>query len=498
MSPFTAGQRLHDRYVLIEPIGVGGMSRVWRASDEVLGRPVAIKVLSASVATDPALSETTWREARAAGRLTHPHVTRIYDYGQAALSAGDPAPFLVMELVEGQNLAQRLADGPLPWPAAVRVASQVAAALAAAHQVGMVHHDIKPGNVMLTADGAKVLDFGIAALVGAGHQGLLAGTPTYTAPERVAQAPARPENDLYSLGVMLYEMLTGQPPARLATWGQARAHRTGSVPDLPHLPGMPDAVSALVRACLSPEPDARPTARRAATVLARAAGMPDPSSGGDHQPTVLTPGHFAPGSAPLPAPPVSTTRLDHTSGSGTRLDPDATRSGHRPLLLAGGVVGATVLILLLALVLVALRTPSTGPSDSAEAPAAPPTSPASADPAPTPPSRLPDAGNLHLPGPLAGAPEIVQRIERLVEDALAADRITRDTADALLDELADVWDKLTDPDLNPGERLGKVEDEAHDLREEIADLHEDGDLPHDLAAELRNLLEPLLRLPGRG
>lgn len=229
-APFAAGMRLHDRFVLIELIGTGGMSRVWRASDEVLGRPVAVKALVAEIATDPALRAATWREARAAARLTHPNITRVYDYGEAPLPDGTRAPYLVMELVEGESLAGRLAAaGLLPWPEVARIGTDVAAALAAAHELGVVHHDIKPGNVMLTAAGAKVLDFGTAALVGAIDQDALVGTPSYTAPERLEWGPAQPASDVYSLGVLLHEALTGGPPARLASWADAAADRKSVV-----------------------------------------------------------------------------------------------------------------------------------------------------------------------------------------------------------------------------------------------------------------------------
>ncbi|MFJ6954982.1 serine/threonine-protein kinase, partial [Micromonospora aurantiaca (nom. illeg.)] len=147
MSPFTPALRLHDRYVLRERIGLGGMSEVWRADDEVLHRPVAVKALAGQLAADPQLRAVIQREARAAARLTHPHVTQVYDYGEATLDGGVVVPYLVMELVEGQTLADRLAGGPLAWPDAVRTAGQVAGALAAAHRIGVVHRDVKPANV---------------------------------------------------------------------------------------------------------------------------------------------------------------------------------------------------------------------------------------------------------------------------------------------------------------------------------------------------------------
>ncbi|MEV1147878.1 serine/threonine-protein kinase, partial [Micromonospora sp. NPDC049799] len=242
MSPFTTSLRLHDRYVLRERIGRGGMSEVWRADDEVLHRPVAVKALAGELATDPQLRATIQREARAAARLSHPHVTQVYDYGEATLAGGVVVPYLVMELVEGRNLADRLASGPLPWPEAVRMAGQVAAALAAAHRIGVVHRDIKPGNVMLTDTGAKVLDFGIAALAGphhplAGQTGeLLMGTPAYFAPERMRPGPPDPASDVYALGALLYRTLTGRAPRPVQTWEDALEVHTRRTPVPPRSP----------------------------------------------------------------------------------------------------------------------------------------------------------------------------------------------------------------------------------------------------------------------
>src|SRR5262245_39025705 len=156
MSPFTPGLRLHDRFTLVERIGMGGMSEVWRATDEVLSRPVAVKILAAPLANDPVLRSATWREARTAAQLAHPRVPQVYDYGEVRLTDGSFVSYLVMELLEGQCLAARLAAGPLPWREAIRIAAQVATTVAAAHRVGVVHRDITPGNVMLTVSGAKV------------------------------------------------------------------------------------------------------------------------------------------------------------------------------------------------------------------------------------------------------------------------------------------------------------------------------------------------------
>ena len=165
MSTLEPGTQLGQRYVLRERIATGGMSEVWRAEDTLLDRPVAVKVLAAELAGDPARRAAVHSEARATAKLNHPRITRMYDYGETTLPGGCRAAYLVMELVPGRTLAAKLAAGPLPWPEAVRMAGQVAAALAAAHRAGLVHRDIKPGNIMLTEGGAKVLDFGIAALI---------------------------------------------------------------------------------------------------------------------------------------------------------------------------------------------------------------------------------------------------------------------------------------------------------------------------------------------
>ncbi|MFI6230544.1 protein kinase [Micromonospora echinospora] len=300
--PFTPGLRLHDRFVLRARIGLGGMSEVWRADDEVLHRPVAVKALAGQLAADPELRATIGREARAAARLTHPHVTQVYDYGEATLAGGVVVPYLVMELVEGENLADRLDRGPLAWPDAVRLGGQVAAALAAAHRIGVVHHDVKPGNVMLTEDGAKVLDFGIAALAGPRHpitgRGAgepLMGTPAYLAPERLAAGAPDPASDVYALGALLYRTLTGRAPLPVRTWEDAWAvhGRRTPVPPL-GIPELPADVDRLVMACLSADPARRPAAADVATRLG--AGRPA------HPPTTILPTWSSPSVPVAPSP----------------------------------------------------------------------------------------------------------------------------------------------------------------------------------------------------
>ena len=199
------------RYRLVRRLGVGGMGEVWEADDSVLGRRVALKVLVDERRTTPRATRRFVREARATAKLTHPNVTRIYDFGRDG-----GLPYLVMELLEGDTLADRLADGPMPPAEAARIGAAVADALDAAHSRGIIHRDIKPSNVLLTPAGeVKVMDFGIAAAADETHSTTgsgLYGTAAYISPERAAGQAATPAADLYSLGAVLYELLTGRPP----------------------------------------------------------------------------------------------------------------------------------------------------------------------------------------------------------------------------------------------------------------------------------------------
>ena len=199
------------RYRLVRRIGVGGMGEVWEADDTVLGRRVALKVLVQELADDARATSRFVREARATAKLTHPNVTRVYDFGRDG-----GLPYLVMELLEGETLADRLAGGPLPPAEAARICAAVADALDAAHRRGIIHRDIKPGNVLLTPAGeVKVMDFGIAAAADETHSTTgsgLYGTAAYVSPERAAGQAATPAADIYSLGAVLYELLTGRPP----------------------------------------------------------------------------------------------------------------------------------------------------------------------------------------------------------------------------------------------------------------------------------------------
>ncbi|MEU4554523.1 serine/threonine-protein kinase [Micromonospora violae] len=265
---------LDGRYRLDGRIGVGGMSEVWRGHDQVLDRPVAVKLISPGRDDQDGLVDRIRAEARSAARLVHPNVASVHDFGTCSTWPGRPAPYIVMELAEGETLAVHLRNGPLYWQIAVRVCAEVAAALAAAHGEGIVHRDVKPANVMLTPSGVKVLDFGIAIAAGALDPmptGMVLGTPAYLAPEQLDEAPATPAADMYALGVLLYYSLTGRLPYQATTASELLDVRRCQPPEpLPDIAGLPPEVAELCHSCLADDPERRPTSLVAALLLAEA------------------------------------------------------------------------------------------------------------------------------------------------------------------------------------------------------------------------------------
>lgn len=477
MSPFTPTLRLHDRYVLHARIGLGGMSEVWRADDEVLHRPVAVKALATQLAADPQLRATIQREARAAARLTHPHVTQVYDYGEATLRDGSVVPYLVMELVEGRTLVDRLAGGPLAWPDAIRLAGQVAGALAAAHKLGVVHRDIKPGNVMLTETGAKVLDFGIATLAGprhplAGQTGtLLMGTPAYFAPEGMTPGPANPASDVYALGVLLYRALTGRAPLPVQTWDDVLdvQARRPPVPPL-RIPGLPADLAELTLACLAMDPAHRPTAAQLATGFG--AGQPaDPPTAilptiapPEQAATLIDRAYMPVRPSPPPAPPRPSARSNRLIG----------------VLVAAGLV--LLLGLIGTLLLDGNSDAPTGARPVTSAPAEEPTPESSAPPEPVttePATTQPAPVNLR---------ELVARFVAVLDQAVSGGQLDRGTAKTLREKLAEL-DRG-----KPKDRAKRVDD----LRERIGEAADDGKIDQGTAAVLQQLLDAYEQLRGSG
>ncbi len=264
-------------YEVVDSIGAGGMGEVWRAKDTRLDRHVAIKVLPAGFAENDQFLQRFEREARAVSSLNHPHVCTLYDVGSLTADGQSlPVSYLVMELLEGESLAQRLARGALPLADVLRYGQQIASALDAAHRKGITHRDLKPGNVMITRSGAKLLDFGLARtateagpISGLGDaptarlpitaEGTIVGTLQYMAPEQVEGLPADARTDIFALGALLYEMLTGQRAFQGTSKTSLIAAIVSAEPPAASelVPMTPPALEHVIRKCLAKDPEAR-------------------------------------------------------------------------------------------------------------------------------------------------------------------------------------------------------------------------------------------------
>ncbi len=266
----AAGAKLGP-YEIQSPLGAGGMGEIYRARDTRLERDVAVKVLSAKLSSDPSARQRLEREAKAISKLSHPHICTLHDIGHQ-----DGMDFLVMELVEGETLDHRLTKGPLLPEQTIRIAAQIADALAKAHKLGIVHRDLKPSNVMLTKTGAKLMDFGLAKEFGIAPlpdaltamtaeqskltaEGTIVGTFQYMAPEQLEGKEVDARADIFALGTVIYEMATAQP----AFAGRSRASLIAAIlssepqPMKALQPMTPPALERVVKKCLAKDPDER-------------------------------------------------------------------------------------------------------------------------------------------------------------------------------------------------------------------------------------------------
>jgi Tol biopolymer transport system component len=266
----VSGHRLGP-YEIVAPLGAGGMGEVYRARDTRLGREVAVKVLAPALASDPESLGRFEREARMLASVEHPNIGVIH-----GLEESGGARYLVLELVGGETLAEKLAAGPLPVGDALRLGAQIAAALEAAHEKGVIHRDLKPANVKVTAAGiAKVLDFGLAKIVenpdsgssadatisaaGTTQEGTVLGTPAYMSPEQARGRPVDRRSDVWSFGCVLFEMLSGRRAFSAETASDTLVAVLAREPDLSALPrATPDAIRHLLRRCLEKESARRP------------------------------------------------------------------------------------------------------------------------------------------------------------------------------------------------------------------------------------------------
>src|SRR5258708_1239919 len=303
--PLTSGTRLGP-YEIVGPLGAGGMGEVYKARDPRLERTVAIKILPDLLAADPQFRERFEREAKASAPLAHSHIRTVFGVGDGSL---------VLELLEGETLADRLAKGALPPAQALTIAIEVASALDAAHRAGVVHRDLKPGNVMLTKSGAKLLDFGLAktnapAVNVSGTmvpttppsitaQGTILGTFQYMAPEQIEGMDADARTDMFAFGCVLFEMRTG----RKAFEGKTRAGLIGAIlkdepPPVSQVVdarlkasrSVPEPLDRIVATCLAKEPDdrwqsARDLMRELKWIASGAAGVANPTNPESRIPT---------------------------------------------------------------------------------------------------------------------------------------------------------------------------------------------------------------------
>lgn len=273
-------------YEIVAAIGAGGMGEVYRARDTRLGREVAIKVLPGALAASPDALARFEREARAVAALNHPNILALHDVG-----THEGVAHAVMELLEGETLRKRLETGPPPPRKALDWAGQIARGLAAAHDRGIVHRDLKPDNVFITRDGhVKILDFGIARrersdadadsnLTTVAERGQFIGTPAYASPEQVVGQPATPRSDLFSFGVLLYELLTGANPFIRETAAETMTAILRADPPVLAVPGAPPAALRVIERCLEKDPAERPSTARDVALFLDASGVTSVEAG---------------------------------------------------------------------------------------------------------------------------------------------------------------------------------------------------------------------------
>lgn len=299
----NAGDEFAGRYRLEELVGRGPMSEVWRAHDDTLDRTVALKMLAPS-----ADLERFRREARAAASLSHPHVMRVFDYGEDATG-----PFIALEWLPGGTLEERLRDGALPASGVRDIAAGIASGLAHLHERGFVHRDLKPANVLFDAEGrAKLADFGLArSAAGAGtltEAGTVLGTAAYLSPEQATGEPATPASDVYSFGVLLFRMLTGTLPfVADDAFALVDMHRNRPAPRVSDAnPSADPSLAVVADACLAKDPAARPA--DGAALLAALGAVPVATAVIDADATRVLPTAAVAPTARVPAAAASSRR----------------------------------------------------------------------------------------------------------------------------------------------------------------------------------------------
>ncbi len=469
---------LGGRYQLHTTLGQGGMAAVWAGVDIRLGRPVAVKVLDGAARADPVMLQRLEAEARTVAKLEHPNIVAVYDFG----TEGD-VPYLVMELVEGEDLQQRLANGPLDVRAAVGIAAQICDALEAAHQAGVVHRDVKPANILITAAGrVKVCDFGIARLQQSGQARMtshstMVGTSEYMAPEQASGGPMDGRTDLYGLGCVLYAMLTGGPPfsgdnPMGVVWQQV--HRPAA-PVASLRAGVPADLDSLVARLLAKSPADRPaSAGEVRDQLARV--LPGLASdfagvhraGGVAQPTAAAVMH---GRASVPMrtqtmPAFDVASEDMPRRSGFRLGPVGVTA-----VAAGVAIVTALLVALFMAVWPEQPVAGTGTNPAGSTSAGAGTSAAATKP----------------------VAEAVADVRTVIQAQVAAGELDTKTANDLTNKLDEIERQLSGRD--PDRAAGKVDD----LRDRLGELRRDGKVSDaGYAAIMASLDQLASALPSAG
>jgi serine/threonine-protein kinase len=479
-EPPRLPESLAERYVLEQRLATGGSAEVWRGRDTVLERPVAVKVLHHHLLADPTTRTRLIQEARSAASLSHPGIVAVYD---VAIDE-EASAAVILELVEGESLADRLKrEGALPPRAAARIAAEVAEALAHAHERGVVHRDVKAANVLLDVDGkARLADFGIARLLADEAQrltdtGTIAGTLRYLAPEQLRGEPAGPPADVYAVGVLLTEMVSGQPPYQVSSpVALAEAQRTPPMV----IEGAPSSLSAIVRPTLEPDPERRPASAGALAAQLRrwletdaAPGALDSAPDEPTLPAIPLPG--IPPVLPVPPAPQATPVPSAPAGSG----PGA-REARRPRSVppATAVVLAALATFVVLVLLLATVTVPDGPGSS-------PSPTASATPSATPsPSPSATASPTPAPAPLTLS-EAIDAFKDLVDSGEEEGLIESEAAEDLRDLADDVAKEVEDG------TQGDINRAFRNIRRAIEEFEQDERIGSDMAARLQDAVDEI-------
>jgi len=476
---------LADRYELGPVLGEGGMARVYRGMDRQLRRSVAVKVLAPPFDRDSSFLERFRREARAAAGLSHPNIVAVFDSG-----SDDGTHFIVTELVEGETLADRVGrDGPMPPADAVAVAVDIARALAAAHERGLIHRDIKPGNVMLLPDGrVKVVDFGIARAAGSDTltgTGVVLGSTAYLSPEQAGGQPVDERADLYALGCVLYEMLTGNVPFRAETpIATMYRHVNDDAPPPSTIVPVQSELEAIVMRCLEKDPKRRfgsaieLEAALLAVPLARSGDTMqlDTVGAAETQPAGAVPG----GTQTQPVATVAGGGVPkQPTGTPTRSHARRKPRSHRTWLATALVVA---LLVALAGVLVAVTSDPFRPRAQARAAAK---EAATDSPSTDAPSVPPDT------------PVTFESAWAGLISAISSAQLSEEISDHAADELTKRADELLDA-YREGD-AEKIGDKVGDLEEELGKAVEDEEISSAAADEIDQAIsDVVVALDGEG